>query len=187
MITYAEEIKKEYYPYTATDVSTGSYKWSNPQNAISNSNNYAKCSTGWNSRSNLDVTFSSLSDFNIKEAYLKVSCYATNTKAYLYIYDSTENTTLHSCSFPTSKTLITSRKDVTSFINLEGDTTFRITATGSTTSATAYIYSVYLELIGEELGNNKTIYLGANNIQNIYLGNNNISSVYLGDSLIYGN
>ena len=32
MITYAEEIKKEHYPYTAKDASTGSYKWSNVQN-----------------------------------------------------------------------------------------------------------------------------------------------------------
>ena len=196
MITYAQEIKKEHYPYTAKDSSTGSYKWSNPQNAISNSDNYAQCSTGWNSKSNLDVTFSSLSDFNIKEAYLKVSCYASSSRPYLYMYDSTGETTIHSCSFPTSKTLITSSKDVTSFINLKGDTTFRLTATGSTTSATVYIYSVYLELTVEEQGNNKTIYLGANNmqniylgannIQNIYLGNNAISSVYLGNSLIYG-
>ena len=197
MITYAQEIKKEHYPYTAKDTSTGTNRWENVQNVISNSNNYAQCSTGWNSESNLDITFSSLSDFNIKEAYLKVSCYASSSRPYLYMYDSTGGTTIHSCNFPTSKTLITSSKDVTSFINLKGDTTFRLTATGSTTSATVYIYSVYLELTVEEQGNNKTIYLGANDIQNIYLGandiqniylgNNAVSSVYLGNSLIYGN
>lgn len=187
MVTYSEEVKKEYYPHTAQSVTTGTNQWINPQNVISQSDSYAECKVGLSSRSKLDITFSPISDFNIKEAYLKVSCYATSTKPYLYMYDSTENTTLHSCAFSTSKTLVTSRKDVASFINLEEDTTFRLTVVGSS-SATAYIYSVYLELIGEDLsGNNKTIYLGANNIQNIYLGNNNISSVYLGDSLIYGN
>ena len=190
MITYAQEIKKELYPYAAKDSSTGAYKWTNPQNAISQSDNYASCETAVRSTSKLDVTFSSLSGFKIKKSYLKISCYATSSRPYLYMYDSKESTTLHSFSLPTSKTLITSSKDVTSFINLEGDTTFRLSVIGSSL-ATVYIYSVYLELIGEETGeeqgNRKTIYLGANNIQNIYLGNNTISSVYLGNSLIYSN
>ena len=186
MITYAQEIKKEHYPYTAKDTSTGTNIWENVQNVISQSDNYAQCSVGRGSISNLDVTFSPLSGFNIKKAYLKASCYATSSMIQLYMHDSTGKTQLYSSSFPTSKTLVTSNQDVTSLIDLEKDTTFRLTAEGSM-FGTAYIYSVYLELTVEELGNNKTIYLGANNIQNIYLGNNNISSVYLGDSLVYSN
>ena len=187
MLTYAQEIKKEHYPYTAKDVSEGTNIWENVQNVISQSDNYAQCSVGRGSISNLDVTFSPLSGFNIKKAYLKASCYATSSMIQLYMHASTGKTQLYSSSFPTSKTLVTSNQDVTSLIDLEKDTTFRLTATGSTTSATVYIYSVYLELTVEGQGNNKTIYLGANNIQNIYLGNNNISSVYLGDSLVYSN
>ena len=178
----------EYYPHTAKSVTTGTYQWTNPQNVISQSDSYAECKVATGSRSKLDITFSPLGNLRakVKEAYIKVSCYATSTKPYLYMYDSTESTTLHSCAFSTEKTLVTSRKDVTSFINSKEDTTFKLSVAGSG-SAIAYIYSVYLELIGEGLDDNKTIYLGANNIQNIYLGNNNISSVYLGDSLIYGN
>ena len=178
----------KYYPHTAQNVTTGTNQWENPQNVISKSDNYAHCIVTAGSRSKLDITFSPLGNLRakVKEAYIKVSCYATSTKPYLYMYDSTESTTLHSCAFSTEKTLVTSRKDVLSLINLKEDTTFRLSVVGSSLE-TAYIYSAYLELIGEGLDDNKTIYLGANNIQNIYLGNNNISSVYLGDSLVYSN